>query len=159
MKNGDRQILEILRLFCLAAVLCTYGASSTRGQNKSDLPKDGNGLIEACSGVIDLVDSPTSITSLQGTAFTDKVGQLSWCLGYLQATHDGLITGELNLAIIAMTGVTLAGPDKAKTSAFDALRVACIPENVSPLQMARVLVKWLRDHPERLGRAETLHQG
>jgi Rap1a immunity proteins len=48
------------------------------------------------------------------------------------------------------TGVTLAGPDKAKAFALDSLRVACLPDNATLLQLARVLVKWLREHPERL---------
>jgi hypothetical protein len=26
----------------------------------------------------------------------------------------------------------------------------CIPEKVPPLQLARVVVKWLREHPEKL---------
>jgi hypothetical protein len=28
--------------------------------------------------------------------------------------------------------------------------MTCIPNEVNQVQMARILVKWLRDHPERL---------
>lgn len=148
--HDEQRLLRNLRFFCGVALIFTCAAIPSDAQNKGDYPKDGNGLIEACGAMIDLVDSPTSVLSLQGSALADKMGKLSWCLGYLQATQDILFTREINLAVIATTGVTLIGPDKEKAYAFDTLQVACIPYDASPLQLGRVLLKWLRDHPERL---------
>ena len=87
---------------------------------------------------------------MSGDRLTEQMEKLNWCGGYLQATQDSLSTMQIKLAIIAMTGVTFSGPDKAKQYALDSLRVACIPEKAPLLQIARVLVKWLREHPERL---------
>ncbi len=82
--------------------------------------------------------------------FNEVWGRFNWCAGYLQAVQDIQVQNEVSLAVIAMTGVKLAGPDKATQYAFDTLRGACIPDNAPLIQLARVLVKWLRDHPERL---------
>jgi hypothetical protein len=51
---------------------------------------------------------------------------------------------------MASSGVTLSGPDDAKRVALNLLRYARVPENVTYLQVARIVVKWLREHPERL---------
>lgn len=114
-------------------------------------PKDGNGLLDACTLLMDVADSRSSISSLNGDHFTDSFGQLNWCAGYLEATRESSLETEVNLALIRMMGVTLAGPDKKKREgALQLLQGACIPDNASTLQLARVLVKWLREHPEKL---------
>jgi Rap1a immunity proteins len=113
-------------------------------------PSDGNGLLDACSVVVESADSPSSFSSLSANKFAEKMGQLDWCAGYLQAVHDMNIQNDVNLAFLGMLGVTLQGPDKIKQYAFDSLRGACIPDKAPILQLARVLVKWLREHPERL---------
>ncbi len=120
------------------------------------LPKDGNGLLDACSALVDSDDNPSSILSLSGDRFTERMGQLNWCAGYLAATQDVLLQNVVNLSVFGMAGVTLAGPDKVKQYAFDSLRGPCIPENGTLLQFARVLVKWLREHPERLHEAKSV---
>ena len=113
-------------------------------------PTDGNGLLEFCSAVIDAADSPSSISSLSKERFTEKIGQLDWCSGYLEATQEVLMQNDVNLSVVAMAGITLIGPDKAKKYSFDSLRFACVPDRAPVAQLARVLVKWLREHPERL---------
>lgn len=134
----------------LDIILFTCAVTPAYAQQKGDFPTDGNGLLDYCSVMVDAADSPASFSSLSGNGFTEQMTKFGWCAGYLQATQDALITTEVKLAIIAMTGVTLSGPDKAKEYALDSLRVACIPEKAPILQLARVLVKWLREHPERL---------
>jgi hypothetical protein len=114
------------------------------------LPKDGNGLLDACSALVDSDDNPSSISSLSGERFTERMGQFNWCAGYLAATQDVLVQSYANLIFMGMAGVSLAGPDKEKQSVFDAIRGPCVPDNATLLQLARVLVKWLREHPERL---------
>lgn len=57
---------------------------------------------------------------------------------------------QVHLAIIGAMGVTLEGPDKQRMASFEMLRGTCFPEKAPILQLARVLVKWLREHPARL---------
>jgi hypothetical protein len=137
--------MRTLALFLFACVL-----TPAHAQEKFHFPKDGNELLDYCGVVVALADSPTSLDSLSGDKSAEKMQQFNWCAGYLEATHDVLLQNDVNLTVIAMTGVTLAGPDKAREYAFDTLRVACIPDQAPILQLARVLVKWLREHPERL---------
>lgn len=134
----------------LALILLACTVTPAFAQQKGNFPTDGNGLLDYCGVVVDAADSPASLTSLSGDRFTEQMGKFNWCAGYLQATQDAASLTEVNLALIAMTGVTLAGPDKVREYAFQTLRGACIPDKASVLQLARVLVKWLREHPERL---------
>jgi len=131
-------------------ILLAYVGMPAYCQQIEGLPQDGNGLLDYCNVVIVVLDSAGSIASQNGDRLTEQMRQFGWCTGYLQATQDDLSLTEINLAVTAMTGVTLSGPDKAKQYALDSLRVACIPHEVSVAQSGRVLVKWLRGHPERL---------
>lgn len=137
--------MRISALFLFACVLTPVYA-----QQKFSFPKDGNGLLDYCGVVVALADSPTSIDSLNGDRFTEKMGQFNWCAGYLGATQDIFLQNFVNIGVFGMAGLTLGGPDKLKQYALDTLRGPCIPDNATVLQLARVLVKWLREHPERL---------
>ncbi len=117
----------------------------------SDLPRDGNGPLDACGAMIDAADNPSHLTSLSSDRFAEKLGQVDWCVGYLDAIQDLLVQIHVNLNLMQVTKVTLEGPDKAKAFWLDNLNVACVPDDKIPiLQLARVVVKWLREHPERL---------
>jgi Rap1a immunity proteins len=137
--------VRTLSLFLLVACVL----EPVYGQQKSS-PTDGNGLLEYCSVIVDSVDSSSTLSSLTGDRFAEKVGQFSWCAGYLEAFHDMHIQNEVNLTIFGLSGVTLAGEEHVKQFAFDSLRGPCIPDKAPIIQLARVLVKWLREHPERL---------
>jgi hypothetical protein len=115
-----------------------------------ELPKDGNGLLEACSVMVDFADNRSAAAALSNEQFTEKMGQLNWCTGYLQGTEDVHEQNFVNLAIFAMAGLTFGGPDKLKQYALESLQGPCFPGKAPILQLARVLVKWLREHPERL---------
>jgi hypothetical protein len=123
-----------------------------------DLPKDGNDLLEYCSAMVDVADNPSNLAAITGDKLTEKIGQVDWCAGYLAAVQDLLIQVHVNLAIIVTMGVTLEGPDiQTKQYALNQLRIACVPdENVRILQLGRVLIKWLREHPERLHEPKTI---
>jgi len=121
-----------------------------------DLPKDGNGLLDACSVVVDTADNPSYLASLSRDILTEKVGKSQWCAGYLGAIQDLLVRIHVNLTLMPRTKVTLAGPDKAKGFWLDRLNVACVPDDKVPiLQLARIVVRWLREHPERLHELKT----
>lgn len=134
----------------LAVVLLACAVTPACAQKKIDYPTDGNGLLDYCSVLVDSVDSPSSLTSLSSDRFNEQMMKFPWCAGYLQATQDRLEITQISIALTSMLGVTLSGPDKEKAAAFELLRGACIPEKAPILQLARVLVKWLREHPEEL---------
>jgi hypothetical protein len=60
---------------------------------------------------------------------------------------------EIALGIVLMMGVSLGGPEESRANAIKLLRGACLPERASIAQLARVTVKWLQDHPEKLHEA------
>jgi hypothetical protein len=98
--------------------------------------------------MVDAADNRLSFSSLSADRFTEKMEQFYWCAGYLGAIHDIHTQNRVNLVIVGAMGVTLAGPNKERAVAL--LRGPCIPDEASILQLARVLVKWLREHPEKL---------
>jgi hypothetical protein len=136
--------MKILAVVLFCCVLCPAIFA------RDLLPMDGNGLLDACGALVDFEDSPSSISSLNADRFTERTGQINWCAGYLSATQDMLGQSYANLIFMGAAGVTLAGPDKEKHAVFDDFRGPCVPDNATLLQVARVLVKWLREHPERL---------
>jgi len=131
----------------LATFIFLFGLVPGYAQQKA-LPSDGNGILESCGVLVTVADNPTVYSSLNQQQFAEKMSQFNWCAGYLDATHDLYIQNHVNLALVGMLHVTLSG--EARESAFEILRGPCIPDQVSVLQLARVLVKWLKDHPERL---------
>ena len=125
----------------LALVLFACIATPVLGQQNGNFPADGNGLLDFCGVLVESADSPASLTSLSGDRFVEQMGKINWCAGYLQAARDVASLTHINLALIGMTGVTLAGPDKARDNAFNSLQPPCIPDKASILQIARVVVK------------------
>jgi len=139
--------MKTFALFLFFACIPT----SAYAQQKGNLPRDGNGLLDACSVMVDAADNPSYLTSLSGDRFTEKMGQFQWCAGYLEGIRDLLVQIHVNLMMMPLTKVTLEGPDKAKAYWLDNLNVACVPDDKVPvLQLSRVVIKWLREHPERL---------
>jgi hypothetical protein len=135
----------------LVLALFVFAASPADAQQKHELPHDGNGLLEYCSAMVTLADTPATITSLGNDAFNAEMMKLAWCSGYLQAVNDAALSTKMNIYLLSKAGVTLEGPDnKIKEYAFNTLRGVCIPDKVPLLQLARVVVKWLREHPEKL---------
>ena len=89
------------------------------------LPRNGNTLLAACNSAVRLMDT--------GIAPKDQM-ELGFCLGLLQG-----ITMSSRLAA--------ADSDKAP--------VMCLPaDGIENGQAARVVVRYLQDHPERLHHEE-----
>jgi len=142
-------------LWTLVLLVCACVRSEAK-----DLPKDGNDVLDQCSVMITLADSPQSTKSLSNEEFTEMMGKGSWCSGYLQAVEDASWESQLKVAIVFGTmKLTFAAPAKNQETAFQVLRTPCLPENVTVLQIARVVVKWLRDHPERLNQQKSILVG
>jgi Rap1a immunity proteins len=140
--NG-RHLMRTLSLFLFACVL-------TPAVYARDLPKDGNGLLDACNALVESDDNQSSITSLSSDKFTERMGQFNWCAGYLQGTEDVYELNFINLGIFGMAGLKFEGPEKLTQYAVESFRGPCFPDKAPILQLARVLVKWLREHPEKL---------
>lgn len=148
-------------------------ATPANAQQPSSIPpsQNGNSLLESCSHVVHVLDSPSSEVSLNQPAFAEKFG---WCTGYLQAIRDAIIISEKSFVMASSEGVKLTGPfpsvaqmlgltglehKRPKTAQELAvpLSMICIPQEASSVgQLARVVVKWLRDHPERLHEDKTI---
>jgi hypothetical protein len=113
-------------------------------------PENGTDMLDACSIVVASMDNPSNVTSLDGKQFNTAVQKSNWCVGYLQALMYVNAKQHIQLAIMKQLDVTLAGDEKSKQTVFELLRGACIPDGVSVAQLARVVTKFLCDHPEKL---------
>lgn len=123
---------------------------ATYAQSAPQFPSDGNGLLDHCSVVVSALDSPAPIANQSEARFAESMSKFSWCVGYLQGIRSVLVHEDVSLALAGATGIKLTGPDRAKTWFMESTRVACLPDKAPVAQLARVVVKWLRDHPERL---------
>jgi len=131
----------LILVFALMSSSAVVLASRPQG---FEFPKDGNGLLDYCGEVVVQLDS-------HGTPKSNEDAELKfgWCVGYLQATHEQITNWRTTVGIQRMA----EGKDKpappylwADTNFVN----TCIPDEASIGQLARVLVKWLREHPERL---------
>lgn len=134
----------------LVVVVLLLSSRLVAVEDRFHFPSTGNEVLAACALLVNLEDQRGAIASLPDAEFNKVMGQIDWCAGYLDAFHEQVDLADLNLGLIGMMGVTLAGPDKLRSAAFRLLDPVCIPQNSPLVQLARVLVKWLREHPERL---------
>lgn len=123
-------------------------ASSASLQQPIQLPENGNGLLDWCNHVLEVLDRSSDPRPSERLKAMDPDVNLKfgWCLGYLRATSDVIVVARLNLAFAASRG----GPSKAALEFALPLSRICSPQEASGGQLTRVLVKWLHDHPERL---------
>jgi hypothetical protein len=137
--------VRTVALFLLSCVL-------TPAVYARDFPKNGNQVLEYCNVMVEVADNPSYFSSLSREAFLEKMEQLAWCAGYLQGTENVYGLTRIHLGMFVKVGLTFDGPERLTQYAADSLRGPCIPgvADAPVLQLARVLVKWLREHPERL---------
>jgi hypothetical protein len=116
----------------VAAVLfvsvCGWAQTST--QTTPSTKGDGNRLLQYCGALVRDADSSFKAT-------TDKYGS-DWCIGYLTGFAEGLDAMEM------VVSNTFEEYSTMRT------RYICFPDGSTIGQSARVLVKFLNDHPERL---------
>jgi hypothetical protein len=135
--------------FALVAVALS-GAFVLADAQQIELPKDGNGLLDYCSHVVSLLDAP----STQKTQ--DDAVKAGWCAGYVEATEDRVEVWRIGAAIQVMAAVNAGQPAPAHMHADEDFAATCFPDGAPVAQLARVLVKWLRDHPEKLHEPKSL---
>jgi hypothetical protein len=135
---------------CLPFILVLASAFSA-GAQPVQLPKDGNGLLDYCNHVVELMDNPTSQTNPDDPVkFADNMMKFGWCSGYIQAMRENIDGWQLKFVVQFVPNDGQKKPQPARLYADEDYYAITIPPEVSVGQIARVLVKWLRDHPERL---------
>jgi hypothetical protein len=124
-----------MRNACLLVVLfisvCGW-AQTTSTATKSD----GNQLLHDCSALVRYIDAGFTVAT-GSTAATSKFGS-DWCIGYIY----GFVAGFDAMAMAE--GKTYEEYLTLKRTYI------CFPDGNTLGQDARVLVKFLNDHPERL---------
>ena len=122
-------------LLAIFILFITLSANAQEVQGQFDeqglRPKDGNALLDYCGKLVSLIDD-----SKQSRSNSDLM-EIGWCTGYVQGTVEPML-----LMQVSMTG------DSSNTKKGP--MGICIPFEVPTTQVARVFVKWLRDHPEKL---------
>ncbi|MGD0905452.1 MAG: Rap1a/Tai family immunity protein [Terracidiphilus sp.] len=88
---------------------------------------DDNELLSKCSSTIKFLDNEKLSSS--------EMQDAGWCLGYVNGVADGM---------------------EMATATGSIAKLYCIPEGVTTGQAVRVLVKWLRSHPEKLHQSRVL---
>ena len=142
-----------LRSAILAVVI--LASAPAQPDVQISFPKDGNGLLDYCGPVVAAFDSPSVVI---GSAESHGIQMMKqgWCAGHLQAMREMILFSQVQQV---KTVASLSGEkNPEQTLTPDVLRqvmaknpeMTCIPNEVNQAQLARILVKWLRDHPERL---------
>ena len=150
-----------------ATVANITAESADEGGAVSKWPQNGFELLDWCSHLLRALDSPQD-----NGLFYAHLLELGWCAGYLAAIGDATIVSNLSLKRATSMGVKLTDPppsmveiivgmDPAQRKTAQELAVPlsmiCFPDGAgSPGQLTHVVVKWLRDHPERLHEPKTI---
>jgi hypothetical protein len=116
--------MRTLLLIFVISSACCWGQTTKKGL-------DGNQLLENCGALIKAMDA-----NFKGAGASYGDG---WCLGYLAGFTDGLDAA----ALMSSNG---------SYEQYSALRDSfiCFPVGSNNGQYARIVVKYLNDHPERL---------
>jgi hypothetical protein len=93
---------------------------------------------------VNQLDSPpTRLDDLKDMKF-------AWCVGYIQATEERISDWRTAAAIQIMAYQKNGEPTPSHMWADEDFVSTCIPDEAPIAQLTRVIVKWLREHPERL---------
>jgi len=111
-------------LLCFGLLLCIAPAYSGKvDHSKGWSGMDGNDLLPMCQTGIEISDGNGK--NVSASRSIDAIH----CSIYIQGFLDGIAVAQV---------------------APGATKILCFPEGVNGLQMVRVVVKWLQDHPARL---------
>lgn len=132
--------MKITALF-IATLMFSAGMAPAPSSQQVAFPKDGNGLLDFCGEIVNHLDSPQ--------APVDDM-KFYWCAGYLQATQERIGNWRMLAAMQVYAYQSKGEPAPSHMWADEDFTKTCIPEEAPIAQLARVIVKWLRDHPEKL---------
>jgi hypothetical protein len=104
-----------------------FGASGLRAQTQDK--NDGNALLESCNETVKFMNDSNASVSMAKSA---------WCLGYIQGFVSSMEAQKMDKS------TTYAAYLKSNVLGIS------LPPDVTSGQIARVIVKWLQDHPQEL---------
>jgi len=139
-------------------VLCWAVSAEAQSAHRSPLraPQSGNELLDWCNQAVRTQETDWGLEARRAAEdprlvveMMENIMKSTWCAGYLSAIKDVIFISQLNLSFAAKAGVKLTGPEEAQKLALQTAFI-CIPDGVSPGQLARIVVKWLREQPESL---------
>lgn len=115
------------------------------------IPQNGSDMLEFCSHVVDALDNPASQVG-SSVEYAHNTFKQGWCFGHLQTIREMIIFWQVQVTktVAILSGDQNPPADALKQTISATPNMTCIPAEVNMPQMARILVKWLRDHPERL---------
>jgi Rap1a immunity proteins len=121
------------RLLCAFVITAVLAAAPLRAQMiAKDISESGNRFLEVCS-VIDKADRKERITE------TD-LDEASFCTGFVMGVNDGTTAGIVMLkSFKSLSDIQGSMEDVS----------ICLPEGVTAGQELRVLLKYIRAHPEQ----------
>ncbi len=125
--NPATVVGRVAAVSIISVLILGFGASGSRAQ---DTEKDnGNKLLDSCGEVVKAQDNPN---------YKADVYKFSWCIGYIRG---------YNAAMVMQRTASSTTYSEYKTTGFLGV---LLPDSVTNGQIARVIVKWLQDHPQDL---------
>jgi len=137
-------------VFAVAFLLLV--AMPTESQQGFNLSRDGNGMLEACTHLLNGFDSPTLETTGSMVEYSHNTFKQGWCASHIQTMREMVVYDQLQVAktVAVLSGEKDPSVEELKAMVSGSAELTCIPDEVKIEQLTRVLVKWLRDNPARL---------
>jgi hypothetical protein len=128
------------------ALMVTLMAPVCAQEPELKLPTDGNGILEFCNVAVNAFDSPSS------PAARFDMFKEGWCAGHFQTMREMIVYWQVQVVRSAFMSAGDKNPSTEDVNKIISTSpdMTCIPGQVNGSQLARVLVKWLREHPDRL---------
>jgi Rap1a immunity proteins len=115
-------------------------------------PQDGNQMLDFCKKEVAWADGTNEERMELTHSGGDGLG--AWCSGYVAAIADKIADWQTLVSAQKHLGF-VQNPDSVDLLADLSSANICFPTNVTTLQLIRVLVKWLEEHPENLTHSRT----
>lgn len=109
-----------------AQLMLLLAISSVFTAHAQESDVDGNQLLERCSAYLKARDNPPLTTAEEVNA--------GFCLGYMSAIAD----------------VDAHDVDALKANSKELQKYFCAPRNATIEQLVRVVMKWMKENPEKL---------
>lgn len=134
--------MQFPRMVCI--VLLFFSASCARAA-------DGNTLLSNCGMAVDHLDGKPSRTIPE----VERGGYVLSCLSLLSGFRDGYAFGAAMEPKGSGAGIWGRAIQGANSLLSANPPIICIPQPVPTSQLARVVVRYLRDNPSRLHERDT----
>jgi hypothetical protein len=130
-RDAEKTALEIARIQAQNATARANDISTASAQTLAkDVSASGNNFLEICSS-LDI--SPDKMNAAD-------VANMHRCEGFMQGLRDGVA--------VATAVIRNSNPSVTLKGSISDLGI-CVPDQVNLLQIIRVAIKYIRDHPEQ----------